>query len=79
MCRDLVTALRSFARHQAESQPDDAPYEPGGVLSIPDSSFWFTAGHAGGASPAVALKETAAYAACQAAARREVVPRPGEA
>jgi len=48
MCRDLVTALRSFARHQAESQPDDAPYEPGGVLSIPDSSFWFTAGHAGG-------------------------------
>jgi hypothetical protein len=32
----LVTALRGFARHQAESQPDDAPNEPGGVLSIPD-------------------------------------------
>ncbi len=33
-----VTALGGFARHQAKCQPDDAPYEPGGVLSMPDSS-----------------------------------------
>src|SRR5512137_3038310 len=51
--------LVCFARHQAGATPDDAPYEPGGVLSILISPCLVHGTTGGGASPSVALQQTA--------------------